>query len=106
MGGLRVIYKILRALERAMSLEEFDPAMIGPDALGVNRALWEKCLKLLIKDGYVDGVEIKEYITGACISRLDGAHITMRGLEYLEENGTMRKIANALKGIKDAVPFV
>lgn len=106
MESLTLMYKILRALEKAMKLEEFDPAMIGPDVLGVNRALWEKCLKLLIEDGYVDGVEFKEYISGACILRLDGAHITMRGLEYLEENGTMRKIANALKGIKDAVPFV
>ena len=106
MESLTLMYKILRALEKAMKLEEFDPAMIGPEALGVNQALWEKCLKLLVKDGYVDGVEFKEYISGACILRLDAAHITMRGLEYLEENGTMRKIANALKGIKDAVPFV
>ena len=105
MESMTIMYKILNGLEKAMGIEEFDPEMIGFEALGVDKNVWEKCLKILVKEGYIDGVQIKEYITGVSVVGLDSAAITMRGLEYLSENSMMKKIGNTMKGIKDAIPF-
>lgn len=36
MDNFKIIYKILRALEQAMDLEEFDPDLISAENLGIS----------------------------------------------------------------------
>lgn len=44
---------------------------------------------------------ITETIGGDVIVDADSIRITLKGLEYLQENGIMRKLYNVAKGIKD-----
>ncbi len=39
MDKFTIIYKILKTLEKAMSVEEFDPAVISPERLRINETL-------------------------------------------------------------------
>ena len=54
--------------------------------------------------GYIKGVAIAETIGGDVIVDADSIRITLKGLEYLQENGIMRKLYNVAKGIKDIAP--
>lgn len=106
MDNFTVIYKILKLLEQAMDYEEFDVNKISHTRFGISRQRWEKILIMLAKEGYIEGVvydqcldeyspHIEEPITPV---------ITLKGLEYLNDNSLMKKAANVMKGIKETVP--
>ena len=48
--------------------------------------------------------EIYENITGELTVNADDIRITLKGLEYLQENSIMQRMYNAVKGIKEVVP--
>lgn len=47
---------------------------------------------------------MKRDITGATRINASDVRITLKGLEYLQENSMMKKVYNAVKGIKDITP--
>lgn len=49
------------------------------------------------------GVTITENIFGDTIVNCDKIKLTLKGLEYLHENSTMKKTANAIKGIAEII---
>ena len=49
-------------------------------------------------------VRVSTNITGETIVECNNMRITLKGLEYLQENSIMRKIYNAAKGIKEITP--
>lgn len=101
-NNFKIIYKILKILESAMECEEFENERISHKALGISEALWCNIIKMLVGNGYVEGVHIVSYMGG----RLPGVKlinpcITLKGLEYLEENSLMKKASRVAKGIKE-----
>lgn len=58
----------------------------------------------LLDEGYVKGFKILETKTGRCILSLEDIGITMRGIEYLQDNSKMKKVHEALKEVRDWVP--
>ena len=56
--------------------------------------------------GYIKGIEMYEDITGELVINAENMRITLKGLEYLQENSIMQKLYRAAKGIKDITPFV
>lgn len=61
---------------------------------------------MLVKSGYIEGV-IYDQCSGEYSPHIEKPiqpTITMKGLEYLEENSMMKKAADVVKGIKDMVP--
>ena len=48
--------------------------------------------------------DMKRDITGATRINASDVRITLKGLEYLQENSMMKKVYNAVKGIKDITP--
>lgn len=50
------------------------------------------------------GVSIKENIYGSTSCDCTRIKITLKGLEYLQENSLMRKAYNTIKGIEDIIP--
>lgn len=58
----KIIYKILKYLERAMDFSELDLTPIMPEALGITRERWGAVLKMMIDNGYVEGVTCKDYV--------------------------------------------
>ena len=54
--------------------------------------------------GYIKGVRVYEDITGETCIDDEGIRITLKGLEYLQENSMMKRIYKAVKGIKEITP--
>lgn len=106
MDNFTVIYKILKALEKAMDYDEFDIAMISCERLNISCQRWEKILIMLAKDGYIEGV-VFDQCAGDYSPKLEKPIrpvITLKGLEYLSENTLMKKAANIVRGLKETVP--
>lgn len=105
MDNFKAIYKILTTLERAMDLPEFDIAEIAPEALKVSNERFCRYLEMLQDSGLVKGVNLFTDITGQMqLKNSKRIRITLSGLEYLQENSTMKKIYNAAKGVTDLLP--
>lgn len=108
MDNFTVIYKILKALEQGMDYEEFDISRISHDKLNISYPRWEKIMIMLVKTGYIEGI-VSDQCMGDYSPRIEKPItpvITLKGLEYLNENTFMKKTANALKGIKDVIPGI
>ena len=105
MDNFNVIYKILKRLEKAMDYDEFDFEQISAESLGISRNKWCRIIEMLAQNGYIQGVTVKYSIDGnnALISAYNPV-ITLKGLEYLNENSFMKKAAKAAKEIKDIIP--
>ena len=102
MDNFKIIYKILKLLESAMDYDEFDRSQLSPELLGVSENRLNAILKMLQDEGYVSGVLYVKGLSGVKLDKYFG--ITLKGLEYLEENTAMKKVAGLLKGIKETVP--
>ncbi|MCR5835974.1 MAG: YjcQ family protein [Lachnospiraceae bacterium] len=104
MDNFKVIYKILKILEKSMDLEEFDKKLIGYQELNLTEPRWNRIIAMMVSNGLISGVDVRN--TFDCDYpkvTLVRPEITLKGLEYLEENSTMRKIADAAKGITEVV---
>ena len=104
MDNFKAVYKILTALEKSMDLEEFNLELISPQKLGVSQERWNKYMEMMLDVGYIKGVIIQEDIAGGTNVDCERLRITLKGLEYLQENSIMRKIYNAAKGVKEITP--
>ncbi len=103
MDNFKIIYRILRFLEKAMDLEEVDTDRISAEALGISEQRWIAIMEMLIKERYIDGISLKRSSDGYTEVSLSAPRITLRGLEYLQENSLMRKAANLAKGVVDVI---
>ena len=101
MDNFKIIYRILKLLEEAMDYDQFHTSMLTPELLGVSENRLNHILKMLQESGYITGII---YRAGLSEVKLNRPEITLKGLEYLEENSIMKKVAGLLKGIKETVP--
>lgn len=104
MDNFTAVYKILSALEKAMDIPEFDIMQVGADALGVSKERWARYIEMMADVGYIKGVQLSKNIMDETVVTAKDIRITLKGLEYLQENSIMRKIYNTAKGIKEIVP--
>lgn len=99
------IYKILTALEAAMDCTNFDILDESRTRIGVSDVRLYRILEMLQDAGLIKNAKIKTDLTGdVFILNSEQIRITLKGLEYLQENSIMRKMYNAAKGIADLVP--
>lgn len=107
MDNFKTIYKILKKLEAAMDEDSFDFNTVNHEAMGISQMRWNRILKMMIDNGLVDGIKFIEADGQPFLAvRAYDPHITLEGLQYLEENSAMIKIAKALKGVKEIVPMI
>ncbi|MGL5711402.1 MAG: YjcQ family protein [Paraclostridium sp.] len=104
MDNFKIIYKILKHLEKSMDFDYVDTKEISPQKLGISEQRWSKIIKMLYDEDYIEGVFI---IKGMGQSypgiKFDNIQITMTGLEYLEENSFMKKASSLFKDAIDIV---
>lgn len=79
MDNFKTIYKILKILEKSMNVEEFDNEQLSAEALNIDMNSTYPQVKLIRPE------------------------ITIKDLEYLNENSLMKKAADAAKGIIDII---
>lgn len=102
MQDFRIIYNILRILQRSMDLEEFDKDSLSPERLGLSVPKWSRIMAMLIKERYISGAETWDAADcGYPRVALTRPEITLKGLEYLETNSLMNKAASLAKGVID-----
>ena len=104
MDNFKAVYTILAALEAAMDCPEFDVDQIGPEALGVSRERWARYIEMMADVGYIKGVSVTSHLRVGSVVDAKNIRITLKGLEYLQENSIMKKIYNAAKGVVDLIP--
>lgn len=104
MDNFKAVYRILSALEKAMDLTEFDISQIDAKTIGVSEQRWARYIEMMADVGYIKGIRVEDSITGGLIIYDDGIRITLKGLEYLQENTVMQRLYKAAKGIKDITP--
>lgn len=103
MDNFKAVYKILSTLEQAMDYPEFDMTPIDAKHLGVSQERWNRYIEMMSDVGYVKGAEIQEYVTGDVDVDVSDMRITLKGLEYLQENSIMQKLYRTAKGIKELI---
>ena len=57
MEDFRIIYRILKILQRSMDLEEIDKDSISFEALKISEPRWCRIMAMLIHEGYITGAE-------------------------------------------------
>lgn len=97
------IYKILRALEKAMDFSEFDISQIDHNALKISEERWARYIEMMCDTGYIKGVRVYENVCGDTCVEDNGIQITLKGLEYLSENTIMQRLYRTAKGIKELI---
>ncbi|WP_092371618.1 YjcQ family protein [Enterocloster lavalensis] len=105
MDDFRLIYRILRILQKSMDCEEIDRDILSPERLELSVPKWNRIMSMLINEGYITGGQTWNAMDcGYPRVTLTRPEITLKGLEYLEENTLMKKAASLAKGIKDTIP--
>lgn len=101
----KAIYKILSILAKSMDHPEFDSERLSAKALGISEPMRLRLLEMLLKKGYIEGIQIRKYIDESypVIIGMENIQITMDGLAYLEENSLMKKASDIAKGIVDVL---
>ncbi|MDO4721420.1 MAG: YjcQ family protein [Peptostreptococcaceae bacterium] len=105
MNYFKIIYQILRCMEQSMDSEIFNTDCISAQMLGISVARRNAILEILVQEGYVSGVAIQKIGELTSVNP-QNAKITLKGLEYLEENAMMKKAYRLLKGAKEVTPFL
>ncbi len=105
MDDFRLIYRILRILQKSMDCEEIDREILSAERLELSVPKWSRIMTMLLNEGYIAGGQTwNAFDCGYPKVTLTRPEITLKGLEYLEENTLMKKAANLAKGIKDTIP--
>lgn len=99
--NFKCIYKILKALEKAMDYPEFDISQISHEKLEINKERWGRYLEMMCDSGYIKGVKVYTDCTGELCVDDEGIKITLKGLEYLTENTIMQRLYKTAMGIKE-----
>lgn len=104
MGDFNTIYKILAALKASMDYEVFDLKLISAERLGVSEPRRIALLMMLVQAGHIIGLSFDEAADGSIMMSVGRPRITLKGLEYLEENSLMQRAVRTLRGIKELIP--
>ena len=101
----KIIYVILTELYECKKQNyKVDPEAISPERFKVPGGYLLDILLDLKDEGYIKGVRFIETKTGRCVTGMENLSVTMRGIEYLQDNSKMKQVYNVLKEIKDLVP--
>ena len=106
MDNFKAVYKFLKALEASMDLDAANVDMFNAEKLGVSQNRWNRYIEMMYDVGYIKGIQITKYVDGTTMVDCDDIEITLKGLEYLQENSIMQKIYKAAKGVKDITPGI
>jgi hypothetical protein len=105
MDNFKIIYKILRGLEKNMGNENFKIESISATKMKISFEKLEQLLILMQVEIYIKGLVLSKDLEQLYrhISEPIKPQITIKGLEYLAENSFMAKAKNALKMVGEII---
>lgn len=97
----KTMYRILKTLLKYAGRQDFTNELISAKKLRISYEEWSYIMILLQKSGYVDGVVYTQDLSQRFpeIVDIDNVGITLSGIEYVEENSTMKKVGEMLKEV-------
>lgn len=104
-----IAYKILSYLYACLkSGKEPLKSVYGSNGtlFDIPESYWVVIMEKLAENGYIKGFKAMKTMEGMRIPIQCDLCITMAGVEYLQENSMMRKVAKTLKEAKDTIPFL
>lgn len=106
MNDFKIIYKILRLLDKHKGDESFDYQLISASAMKISFAEWEQILIELQVNGYIRGLVYTQTPSDKFPHLVEPIRpqITLAGMEFLAENGMMAKAKEALSMIGEIIP--
>ena len=105
MDNFKIMYKVLRELEKNMGNEDFSIEIISAKSLNIPFAKWEQLLILMSDNGFVSGIITDRGLQDKYRNIVEPIlpSITLKGLEYLSENSFMAKAKEALRLVGDII---
>lgn len=107
MDVFKLIYRILKQIRALELAEEPDMALLSPDALKATEIERDNILLKMQEEGLITGLAVIEWIDGKqrpfIMWQRSMLRVTLKGLEYMEENSMMKKAKNLLKGFVEIV---
>ena len=101
--NFKAVYRILSSLEEQMDKSEVNVSKFDYEQLGITEERWTKYIEMMQDVGYIKGCNIYVNINDETICDTTDIKITLKGLEYLQENSIMQRIYKTAKGIKDII---
>lgn len=101
---LNSINESLEKGEEALS----EDVIVIYESIGLSEEYGGKILKELVDNGLVEGFKELEINKAPFpyFKRLENQSVTLRGIDFLEENSSLSKFLSKAKDFKDATPFI
>lgn len=100
------VQQILSLLDKYLDYEDPDWSRLSVDHFQVTEKRFISIMLMLYQAGYIDGIEPIHLGGNRFDLKYINPTITLKGLEYLEDNDLMHKAYRLLKGVKDITPGV
>lgn len=100
-----ISYKILSYLYECMKKgNKPDLSVIDPSNYRITYPYLMSIIEELLVNGYIKGISFYDTKDGKINTGFEDMQITIKGIEYLNENTMMKKAYNAIKEVKDWIP--
>lgn len=108
MKEFTAIYKILAYLNKHKGDPNFDVSEIAAGKLKLGYEEWEQIMIELQVNGYIRGLVVTQTLSDRFPHIVEPIRpvITLKGMEYLQENSMMNKAEKALAKAGEVVPIV
>ena len=106
MDNITTIYKILKMLETSMDYPAFNCDYFTPEHFHLSEERFYSLIRMLVNEGLIEGVQVETDAAGNFNVSISRPRLTLKGLEYLNDNSLMQRAMRTAKGIKDIIPFV
>lgn len=101
----KIVYLILSELYNAMKKgRDVDFKSISKEYFDIPESYLLEIWASILGKGYTKGYSVREVGKNVYISGVQNAKITMDGVEYLENNSTMKRMYETLKEAKGWIP--
>ncbi len=104
-----IVYHICKYLyEQLKQGKTIDVEAIQPinKHFAINQKYWEYIISNLYSENYITGITVYRADDEIHITDLENISITPKGIEYLQENRMLKKVANTLRTIKEITPMI
>lgn len=101
----KIVYMILSELYNAMKEgRDIDFKSISAAYFDIPDSYLGEIWTSMIEKGYTKGYTVREVGRNVYLRGLENAKITMDGVEYLENNSTMKSIYETMKEVRSWIP--
>lgn len=76
-----------------------DPIMYDSKAINISQSYWNDIMIELYNNGYIKGVAVIKALNQPDQIKISDLSITLKGIEYLQDNSKMKKAAGCVKTV-------